>query len=99
MDRVWGANAHGLGKSYCFKSFKWRVRIYILYNLRIKNSKPFIFSKNGIPVDSIKKIGNPPNNNFNNVIRLELHRNNESQNPNDNIEGNIDINNIGEEKI
>ncbi len=87
-----------MGKSNCRKNAKRRVSKYIFYNISAKNSKPFRVSKNGVPVESIKKISNNLINRNNNAIHLDIQRNIAPQNLVDNVEGNIEIENnqIGE---
>ena len=99
MDGIWSSDANRLGKGYCELDTKFRVSKYGIYNIRIKNSKPFRVSKNGVPVDSMKKINNALNNRYNNGIRIEPHRNNIALNINNNVENNISIDNNQEENI
>ena len=93
MVGVWSQNADRLGKSNRSKNTKRRVSKYKFYNLSVKNSKPFRVSKNGVPVESIKKIGDNFNNRNNNVIHLDIQRNIAPQNSVDNDGGNIEIEN------
>jgi len=90
---VWSQNADRLGKSDCSKNAKRRVSKYKYYNFSVKNSKPFRVSKNGVPVESIKKISDNFNNRNNDVIHLDIQRNIAPQNLVDNDEGNIEIEN------
>jgi len=60
---------------------------------------PFRVSKNGVHVDSMKKINRGLNNRNNNGIHIEPRRNIIEQNINNNIESNINIDNEQEENI
>ena len=93
MGRARSADALRLGKSYCKQSVKWRVSNNNKFNFSTKNSKPFRVSKNGVPIDAIKKTGEIQNNNHSNTIHINLHRNMRSDNMDNNIENNIELDN------